>query len=227
MVAARRSNVARGLVVLSVLALGGCAGPAVSVPLAAHQEASGPRKELWLVSHGWHTRVAVRRDDIDASIWPESRDLGDVRYLEVGWGDRDFYPEPRPSLWDAIDPVIRATPAALHVGGFDVPPNELFADQPVVRFFVPAAGLDRLARFIRDHYERDPAGNAVRIRPGYYPRSAFYHAAGRYHALTFNSNRWAATALQAAGVPIDPAAIVTAGALMRQAAAVAAGANRP
>jgi hypothetical protein len=96
-------------------------------------------------------------------------------------------------------------------------PGELFAGQRVVRLAVPAAGLERLARFIRDHYDRDAAGRAVRIGPGYYARSAFYLATGRYHAFTYNSNSWVASALRAAGVPMDH--VVTSGAVMRQAAA--------
>jgi uncharacterized protein (TIGR02117 family) len=211
------------LVALTVIAISGCAGPAMSLPPLPQHEVSGAQKDVWVVSHGWHTRVAMRRADVDPSIWPESRAFGDPTYLEVGWGDRDFYPEPEPSLWDAIDPVLRATPAALHVGAFDAAPHQFFAGQPVVRLSVPAVGIDRLARFIRAHYVRDAAGNAVRIRPGYYPRSAFYLATGRYHALTYNSNNWAASALRAAGAPMDPTAVVTSGAVMRQAAAIADG----
>ena len=217
----RRARAGRVLVALTLIAIGGCAGPAVSLPPLPEHGLSGSRKDVWVVRHGWHTRVAMRRADVDPSIWSESRDFGDPAYLDVGWGDRDFYSQPEPSLWDAIDPVIRATPAALHVGAFDAPPHEFFAGQPVVRLPVPAAGIDRLARFIRDHYVRDAAGNAVRIRPGYYPRSAFYLATGRYHALTYNSNNWAASALQAAGVLMNPTTAVTARAVMRQAAAIA------
>jgi uncharacterized protein (TIGR02117 family) len=209
------------LVALTVIGIGGCAGPAVSLPPLPEHELRGSWKDVWVVRHAWHTRVAMRRADVDPSIWPESRDFGDATYLEVGWGDRDFYSEPEPSLWDAIDPVIRATPAALHVGAFDAPPHEFFAGQPVVRLSVPAAGVDRLARFIRDHYVRDAVGNVVRMRSGYYPRSAFYLATGRYHALTYNSNKWVASALRAAGAAMDPTALVTSGALMRQAAALA------
>ena len=212
--------VVRVLLAVSILAATGCAGPAVSVlPLPEHPVGAA-RKDVWVVSHGWHTRVAVRRADVDPAIWPESRDFGDATYLEVGWGDRDFYPEPRPSLWDAIDPVIRATPAALHVGAFAAPPHEFFPAQPVVRLAVPAIGIDGLARFIRDHHVRDAAGNAVRIGPGYDVRSAFYLATGRYHALTYNSNSWAASALRAAGAPMD-AWVVTSAGVMRQAAAIA------
>jgi uncharacterized protein (TIGR02117 family) len=208
------------LVALAVIAISGCAGPAVSLPPLLEHDVGGPWKDVWVVSHGWHTRVALRRADVDPAIWPESRDFGGPAYLEVGWGDRDFYSKPAPSLWDAIDPVIRATPAALHVGAFDARPEEFFAGQPVVRLSVPAVGIDRLARFIADHYARDSAGHAVRIRPGYYPRSAFYLATGRYHAFTYNSNSWTASALRGAGVPIE-GTVVTSGAVMRKAVAIA------
>lgn len=170
-----------------------------------------------MVRHGFHSRLAVRRADIDPAAWPESRALGDVEYLEVGWGDRDFYPKPDPSLWDALDTIVRRTPAALHVGGFDPEPPQFLSDRPMVRIPVTERGLRALARFIHDAYERDPAGRTVRIRPGYYPRSWFYAATGRYHALTHNSNHWAAQALRAAGVPVDPATATTAGALLSQA----------
>jgi uncharacterized protein (TIGR02117 family) len=207
----------RVIVVAAVLAAAGCAGPVVSLPPWPDGESlRGPLKEIWVVRHGWHTRVAVRRADVDPSIWPESRDLGDVAYLEVGWGDRDFYPNSDPSIWDTIDPVIRATPAALHVGGLDRAPSELFPDTAVVRLSVSAHGIDRLARFVSDHYVRDAAGAPRRIGSGHYARSWFYLAEGRYHALTYNSNNWTATALKAAGAPTDPSVAVTAGTVIRQ-----------
>ena len=207
------------LVALAIVALSGCAGPAVSLPPWPEGGVSGPRKDLWVVRHSWHTRVAMRRGDVDPSIWPESRDFDDSAFLEVGWGDLDFYSKAVPSVWDAIDPVVRATPATLHVSAYDAPPHEMHAAQPVVRLSVAAIGIDRVARFIHAHYARDAAGNAVRFRPGYSPRSAFYLATGRYHALAYNSNDWTAAVLRAAGAPIESTPVMTAGAVIREAAA--------
>lgn len=207
---------------LGLLAIGGCAGPAVSLaPLRAEPTLAGPTRDVWVVRHGWHTRVAVRFTDIDSRLWPESREFGEAAYVEVGWGDRDFYPNPDPRVWDAIDAVVRATPAALHVGVLDVPPPAVFGDEGTVRVSVPAAGIERLSRFIAGHYVRDAGGSPVRIRAGQYPRSAFYLAKGRYHALTYNSNNWTASALQAAGASMDPASAMTASTVMRQAAEIA------
>jgi uncharacterized protein (TIGR02117 family) len=205
-------GVARLPLLLLALLLTGCAGAAAS---AWPPREPGLRKDVWVVRHGWHTRVAVARADVDPAVWPDSSALGDVRYLEVGWGDRDFYPDPQPSLWDALDPVVRCTPAAMHVGGFDVPPAAFLPGTPIVRLALTPAGFDRLTAFIQAHYvRRDDA--PVAIRPGTYPRSVFYLAHGRYHVLR-NSNHWTARALQAAGVPMAPWRALTAHSVIAQA----------
>ena len=177
-----------------------------------------PLKDVWVVRHDWHTRVAIARADLDPSVWPASRELGDVAYLEVGWGDRDYYMDPAPSIWDAVDTVIRPTPSVLHVIGYDRPPPEAFPGTPVVRIRVSPEGFTRMTRFIQAQYVIE-GGVPVRIRRGHYPRSWFYQARGRYHALA-NSNGWTLRAVQAAGAPVAPWRALTAGSAIGQAAAI-------
>jgi uncharacterized protein (TIGR02117 family) len=203
----------RAFLVLIALATTACGIPTSSVWPPPEPDRL---RDVWLVRHGWHTRIAVARADVDPSIWPESGDLGDVRYLEVGWGDRDFYPAPSPSIWDAIDPIVRRTPAVLHVGGFDRPPAQSVPGTPIVRIRVSAEGFAHLTRFIHEHYVLEDNGAPVRLRPGYYPRSWFYLAHGRYHVLA-NSNNWTLRALRAAGAPVTPWRAVTAGSAISQA----------
>jgi uncharacterized protein (TIGR02117 family) len=215
----------RGLLLATFLGftpgLVGCLGP----PLTPYTLPAGePLTLLYVVRHGWHTGIAVRYADVDPALWPESRDLGAVTWLEVGWGDRDYYPAPQASIWDAIDTVVRSTPAAIHVGGFDQAPPAFLADAPMVCILVAARALDGFARFIHDSYELQN-GAPVHIRPGNYERSWFYRATGRYHALFNNSNVWVARGLRAAGVPVVPSRSVTASQTLRQAEhfAIAAG----
>jgi uncharacterized protein (TIGR02117 family) len=203
---------------LLAVAAAGCGSRAAVVwpPAQDHLLAPDHLKDVWVARRGWHTYIAVARADVDPAVWPESRDLGDVAYLEVGWGDRDFFPKTRPSVWDALDPVVRRTPAALHVGGFDRPPAEAFADSDVVHLRVSAEGFTRLTRFVHEHYVRDAAGAPVRLQPGVQPRSWFYLAEGCYHVLT-NSNNWTLRALRAAGAPVVPWRALTAGNAIEQA----------
>jgi uncharacterized protein (TIGR02117 family) len=206
------------LVAVAMVTAAGCGVAGKTTPPAE----GGLTRDVWVVRHAWHTRIAVRRADVEVAVWPESRDVGAGTFLEVGWGDRDFYSKPRPSVWDAIDPVVRATPAALHVGALDAAPGDLLPGAASVRLRVTAAGLERLTRFIHDEYVRDADGNPVRIGRGYYARSWFYQARSRYHVIFSNSNSWVASALRTAGLPMEPGVALTADAVMDQAAALGA-----
>lgn len=196
----------------AALGLAGCVG---ALPAPDPPPASGPVKLVYLVRHGWHTRIVVRRADVDRRIWPESDDLGDVAFLEVGWGDAAYFQADTPTVWQGIDALLRPTPAALHVGGFDRPPHEFLPGYPVIGLRVSERGFDRLSRFFHDSYARTLQGNPIRTRRGQYLHSAFYLATGKYHAL-HTSNTWAAKALRMAGAPIAPTCL-TAGCVMDRA----------
>lgn len=46
-----------------------------------------------------------------------------------------------------VEPMIRRTPAALHVGGSDSRPPDFLPDNPLVRVTVPAGGFDWCCAF--------------------------------------------------------------------------------
>lgn len=201
---------------------GGCAS---AVP-ALFPPAPGERtKPVWLVQHGWHTRLVVRDADVDPGMWPERTALGEAAYREVGWGDAAFYPAANPGVLMALNAALLPTPAVLYVGGLDRPPGELFPDRRVVRVELSAAGFARVIRFIEHAYARDAIGEVTPAAPGWSPRSAFYRATGRYHLL-HTSNVWTARALREGGAPVSPAWAITAGAVMGQAARAAGEADR-
>jgi uncharacterized protein (TIGR02117 family) len=209
-------------VLVAVAIVTGAAGCGVAGNATSWTAGTETTNDVWVIRHSWHTCIAVRRADVDPAVWPESRDVGDAAFLEVGWGDRDFYSKPRPSVWDAIDPVIRATPAALHVGAFDTPAAELVPGTAVVHLRVPAAGFERMTRFIQDEYVLDGAGTPVRMGRGFYERSWFYQARSRYHVIFSNSNSWVANALRAGGLPMKPGVALTAEDVIAQASAISA-----
>lgn len=184
---------AAGLLLAGFLA-GGCATRAAHPGPA---EPDAPVRTVWVVSHGWHVGLALRRADV-TDAWPEIGDLDRAGFVEVGWGDGEFYPAPRTTSGMALRAALFSRSSVLQVAGFDVPPARFFAEAPVVEVGVTAAGLDALVRFVRQTYARDPEDRAVRVAPALYGRGWFYRARGRYHLLA-NSNTWAARALDVAG----------------------------
>jgi uncharacterized protein (TIGR02117 family) len=195
---------------LVFLLAAGCA-TATSAPTT---RAPAHTHSVFLVSHGWHVGLAVRRADVSPALWPESGALGPVRYVEVGWGDADYYPaaQAHPAL--ALQAAFASAATVLHVAAIDRPLEEFFEGSTIIEVPLSSPGFEALTRFIHAAYARDASGQPIVVGAGIYGVSRFYRAEGRYR-LFDNSNTWTAKALAAAGCPIDSADTVTAGSLLR------------
>ncbi|HZM35285.1 MAG TPA: DUF2459 domain-containing protein [Burkholderiales bacterium] len=65
---------------------------------------------------------------------------GPAAYVEIGWGDRDYYPAEGFNLWYAIKAIAWPSASVLHVTGFDEPPARRFPASEVIELrLAPAA----------------------------------------------------------------------------------------
>ena len=182
-----------------LLVLLACAAPAGP----AQTREGGPVIAIYLVAHDGHTGIAVPRAKITAGLWPESRDFPQADYLEVGWGNRDYYYGRNTDLWGTLNAVF-PSPSVLHVAGFRGAPAEYFRANEIIELAVPADGFERLVRYIHDAHERAGALPAAALGPGLYGDSRFYPAWESFH-LFRTCNVWTAHALRAAGLPFRDA----------------------
>lgn len=204
-----------------LLAVGACAAPRVA---PAPPRDGEPTVAVHLVAHDWHTGIAIRRADIPTGLWPESRDFPQAEYLEVGWGDRDFYQQPDPGVWTALRAALWPTASVLHVVGFPGPVAGYFRASEVVEIALPSGGFERLVRYIHHAHERSGALAAAPLGPGLYGEGRFYPAWESFH-LFRTCNVWTARALRAAGLPIRDS--ITSEGLMSQAREIGKVVNRP
>jgi uncharacterized protein (TIGR02117 family) len=199
-----------------ILALGcwTCAAP-VSETLTPSE--SEPRKMIYLVNHGYHTTIVLRRADIPDNIWPKLGNFPDMEYLEVGWGDMDLYQMPDPiPLEIFLKAALLPTASVLHIAGFNDHVPAYFPYYEIIRIELSSAGFERLSRTIASSFALDKAGNITSLSPGVYGNSRFYLSRETYHL--FNTcNVWNARALRIAGLPITPATTVRVEGLMSQA----------
>ena len=193
--------------VLLAAAIAGCASAAPSQP-------SPSDRTIYVVSHGWHTGIVIRRGDVPAGLWPEIADFPNAEYLELGWGDRDYYIAPGFDLWLATKALLWPTASVLHVVGFSGSVAENFPLSDIVELRVSPENLERLVRSMHESHAREGEAPVAPIARGLYGDSRFYPSRERFHL--FNTcNVWTSRALRAAGFPIRAA---TAGGVVRAAA---------
>ena len=152
----------------------GCAP--IPQPLAA---AEGPLTyTVRVISNDWHTGIVVPRASLPPQRVPEAADFPSALFLEFGWGDREYYPSPRPSLGTTLAAALVPTSAVMHLAGLQAPPEDAYPDSEVLTVRLTAAGLDRLLAEIDASFERGGGIRAEAVARGLYRESRFYPARG-------------------------------------------------
>ena len=209
---ARRVSSLVSVLVATILMTAGCPTRAANPRTPSVGE---PEATLWIVDHGWHTSIVVRRADVDRARWPELEDFSDARLVEAAWGDREFYMATSPTSGLAIKAAVVTSGSVLHVVGLTAPVTDYFAASEVVAIRLSRPSFDALADFVHVEYERGPDGAPRRLGRSLYGSGWFYAARSRYHL--FNTcNTWVVRALGAAGLSVEAAGVVTASDVMRQ-----------
>lgn len=193
-------------------ALSGCASGQTAEPGASE----AGTHEVWVGVVSWHTAIVLPRVEVAASgLLPEAADFPDAAFLEFGWGDRAYYTAEDKSLGLALEAAATPSPSVMHVAGLAQRPEAHYAANKLRRLALTEAGFHRLLRAISSDFDRAGAPRAEAISQGLSPNSRFYEAEGSFHL--FNTcNTWTARKLQAAGVDISPAGVITTGDVMTQ-----------
>jgi len=152
---------------------------------------------VYAITHGWHTGLAMQASDIDFTRWPALPHPARARYLEIGWGDRDYYPAPGFNLWYGFKALFWPTASVLHVTGFDPPPKRYFPGSEVAELRISRDGFERLLHYITSSFEPD----AAPLAPSLYASGAFYPSRETFH-LFKTCNVWVARGLREAGIEV-------------------------
>jgi uncharacterized protein (TIGR02117 family) len=202
------------LCILSVTFL--CSGCAASINRECPVDEWESAKTIYLVSHGWHVGIVVKQIDIPDDVRLVHKDFSSTGYLEIGWGDRDFYQTPGFHLGIALKALLLPTPSVLHIVAFNNSVASYFPQSEIIMVRLSDAGFQRLIRYIAASYYKDSAGNIIPSGVGFYGISQFYRSQETYH-LFRTCNVWIARALYTAGCPVRPFLAITADNLMLQA----------
>ena len=115
----------------------------------------------------------------------------------------------------ALKAAFWSSGSILHVVGFREAVENTFPGAEIIEIALSEEAFQRLIKFISDTFSRPDAPAPAKPRPGLFPNGRFYSAKGKFNLLR-TCNTWVAEALSAAGLPVSPGYVITAGNLSNQ-----------
>jgi uncharacterized protein (TIGR02117 family) len=171
-------------------------------------DAPEPPNEFFVLQAGWHTGIVLRTKDVKPADWPDVVNYLNHTFMDIGWGDEQFYQaEGSPPLLAARAAFI-PTSAVIQIVPFSIDPLNLYAgDTFLKRIEATTEQFSALCRIISDSFQRDTNGNPIESQLNESARN-FFKSKGKYHL--FNTcNTWVVRCLKDAGFDVDPAGVIT------------------
>jgi uncharacterized protein (TIGR02117 family) len=189
-----------------------CATPKAERNLRASGDST---KQVFVVHNQWHAVIVAKTADIGAEELPELAHFPGAEYVELSWGDADFFPAAEGGVALALKAAFWSSGSVLHVVGFSGPVKDTYRSAQIIEIELSEAEFARLIHFVSAEFQRGEPGRPAQPRPGLFPQSRFYAANSKFSILR-TCNAWVAEAFSAAGLPISSGYVLTAGNLARQ-----------
>jgi uncharacterized protein (TIGR02117 family) len=187
------------------------AGAAFDQPASAQERV----RAVFMVDNGWHAALVVRTADISTSALPELGDFPQAEYLEISWGDAEYFPDRDAGFFGALKAAFWSSGSVIHVVGFSGSVEKAYPGAEIIEIAVAEDRFDKMLRYLSDDFLRPAPTAPAKASPGLFPNSRFYAARSQFSALR-TCNTWIAEALRAAGLPLKPWTVVSAGNLAQQ-----------
>jgi uncharacterized protein (TIGR02117 family) len=197
---------------IALLLLTACSSPIMEADSQAVRENA---KRIFVVHNNWHAALVIRKADLTQDIVPEKDHFPEADYLEMSWGDRDYFPAIEESVGLALRAAFWSRGSVLHVVGFKDGVRDYFNNGEIIEIALSQEAFRRLSDFVSRSFSRTDPSIPAQSQPGLVPYSWFYPAAGRFSILR-TCNTWIAEALKSAGLDISPGYVITAASLARQ-----------
>lgn len=178
-------------------------------------EASLRTVPVFVISHGWHTAIAVEEVYIRDRLSGNGQIPGG-NYLMFEWGDGKYFPHDEPGFGLLLRAALLPTSSVIQVTGLNYRPDSSFPNSDVIQINVTVEGIQKLSEFITSEFSKNPEGQLIYAETGLYPNSSFFKGEKLYF-LPRTSNSWTAKALHKTGYPINKASAFTAENVIKQA----------
>jgi uncharacterized protein (TIGR02117 family) len=168
---------------------------------------------VYITHHGWHTGVVVPAPPMQERLPGLEERFPAARYLEFGWGDKNYYQAEDASARLAIQAALWPTDTVMRVIAVSGQVENRARASGLVGLCVDRESLDALLDFLEQSFSKNRGGELQASQTRSEINSQFFEGSGQYHL--FNTcNTWIARALRTMGMDISPTLKLTAGSVV-------------
>ncbi|OFX89137.1 MAG: hypothetical protein A2W99_01925 [Bacteroidetes bacterium GWF2_33_16] len=170
---------------------------------------------IFIVKYRWHSGIIINREEAIPFLPSLQNHFINNQYIEIGWGDKDYYMAENETVWLALKAVIIPTKSVLHIHGFNENPEWYFRDYEIAKLSLSTINFNNLLNHINSSFALDLESNPIILGDGLIPNSSFFLSNEKYY-LFKTCNAWTAQQLKVAHVDINPWLAITSKNLMHQ-----------
>ncbi len=164
--------------------------------------ATDSEKVIYLVKIRWHTGIIFKTSQVDTAIWKYIDDFKEYEYVDVGWGDEDFYQHPGFDLDLAVKALFIKTKSTLRISGFNRGIDKYIESTDYAeKLILTNSEYSRLCEYIQSTYDINK--NLPVILSEHFGGGVVFYKARGYYTVLNTCNTWIARALNFAGFKLD------------------------
>ena len=170
---------------------------------------------VYIAKNDWHVGIILEVDENLISKLNAIRQFESFRYVDVGWGDEEFYQSPGDfDLFLAAKAVLLPTPSVVRIHGYDRTLEQIINWRDYTfRIELTNIQYDKLCSFINDSFKRDSNDRLIMTSEKHVGKVRFFSSKYNYH-IAYTCNTWVAEALEFSGLDVQASNVVTAENLM-------------
>lgn len=170
--------------------------------LVATFQKSQAAESLYVVRHTWHTGIIIPKTSITERYNIFKQTFPGVSYIEVGWGDYDFFRSDKATFGMAARAILWPTSSVLHIMPYYRDPIDIFPKEKIEEIELPLEELVKVLERIESSFEIGTDGNMIPLKAENPVGGRFYLSNEKYH-LFKTCNAWTISVLKTGGIPVS------------------------
>lgn len=165
--------------------------------------------EVVVFKNKWHTGIIFANSESAKNSLPALKDFAQSKFIDIGWGDEDFYQRENFNPYYATKAIVTPTSSVLRLRAVESIEQIITESDFGIRIVLTELQFKKFLQFLDDSFLYENERDVVRTSARNSYSMVFYKSVLRYH-LFYTCNTWVIDALKNAGLPVSTFMIMTA-----------------